>query len=292
MIRQAYERLRSDGVLGFTKLVSHRLIGWPPRTIPRSKYLSKSHALFQSATGLELGGPSAVFSPDGCLPIYQLAARIDNCNFSTRTIWEGVIAEGHTFVFDPSKAPGRQFVSEASHLPFIEDATYDFVLSSHCLEHLANPLKGLHEWSRVLKVNGVLVLVLPHKERTFDHRRAVTRLEHVIADYENQTPESDMTHFDDAITLHDVSRNPGGGGYETIVEQAKRNFETRCIHHHVFDLGFAVDVVNQAGLQILAAELFEPYHIIVFARKLPPSDRPDNARIRAKAPGVRWQRRY
>lgn len=97
------------------------------------------HPDFAGRTGLELGGPSPVFGPRGSLPVYPLAARIDNVNFGHRTTWEGEIREGDTFVFRPDADPGRQFVAEAGSLPFLADAAYDFVLSSHCLEHLANP---------------------------------------------------------------------------------------------------------------------------------------------------------
>jgi hypothetical protein len=64
------------------------------------------------------------------------------------------------------------------------------VLSSHCLEHVANPILALREWLRVMTPDGTLVLVLPHKEGTFDHQRPTTTLGHMIDDYER---EDDMT---------------------------------------------------------------------------------------------------
>lgn len=49
-------------------------------------------------------------------------------------------------------------------LPF-EDGEFDYVFSSHCLEHLA-PAPGviLPMWWRVLRPGGYLVLYLPHKD--------------------------------------------------------------------------------------------------------------------------------
>lgn len=48
-------------------------------------------------------------------------------------------------------------------LPF-EDASQDFVFSSHLLEHIEDHVAALTEWWRVLKPGGHLVLYLPHKD--------------------------------------------------------------------------------------------------------------------------------
>jgi SAM-dependent methyltransferase len=113
--------------------------------------------------GIEIGGPSPeIFGPH----IYPAITSLDNVNF--KTTWEGSIQEGNTFVFHPSRPPGRQYIREATALVDIPSASYDFLLSSHTLEHTANPILALREWLRVLKDNGVVVLVLPHKEGTFD----------------------------------------------------------------------------------------------------------------------------
>lgn len=44
---------------------------------------------------------------------------------------------------------------------------YDYIFSSHCLEHLANPIAALEHWKTRLKVGGVLFLYLPHPEMTY-----------------------------------------------------------------------------------------------------------------------------
>lgn len=38
---------------------------------------------------------------------------------------------------------------------------YDFALASHVMEHLANPIKGILEWSRILKPGAVLLVFMP-----------------------------------------------------------------------------------------------------------------------------------
>lgn len=43
----------------------------------------------------------------------------------------------------------------------------DFIFSSHCLEHLANPIAALEHWKTRLKSGGVLFLYLPHPAQRY-----------------------------------------------------------------------------------------------------------------------------
>src|SRR4029077_14748213 len=58
---------------------------------------------FRGKQGLEIGGPTARFRTSGLFPVYPLAASIDNCNFSSKTVWEGAIKEGKTFFYGSSE---------------------------------------------------------------------------------------------------------------------------------------------------------------------------------------------
>ena len=254
------------------------------RILPRKARCSRMcAALLEGRSGLEIGGPSDLFSKRGILPVYPVVTRVDNCNFASTTIWEGSIAEGLSFTFDQAKPPGWQYIAEAGDLSPIRSEGYDFVLSSHTLEHSANPLRALREWTRVLRVEGVLVLVVPHKEGTFDHQRPVTSLSHLQEDLANGTTEADLTHLPEILALHDLARDPAAGTPGAFAARCQRNAENRCLHHHVFDTRLAVDVIDDAGLQILAVEALLPFHIIVVARKLRPGEKPDNRPYRGQA---------
>jgi SAM-dependent methyltransferase len=231
----------------------------------RLRYYDEVYASFQEKVGLELGGPSSVFQPGGLLPIYPLAARIDNCNFSSETIWAGRIAAGDTFRYDERRTPGRQFVAEATRLDFAPSASYDFVLSSHMLEHSANPVKVLAEWRRVVKPGGTLVVILPHRDATFDHRRPVTTIQHLLEDFERGTGEDDLTHLPEILELHDLKRDPEAGSLESFKLRSQRNFENRCLHQHVFDTRLAIELVNVMQLRIRAVEAVNPLHIAIVA---------------------------
>ena len=54
--------------------------------------------------------------------------------------------------------------AEADDISIIADKAFDWVYSSHLLEHMEDPLKALKEWWRILDTGGVLVLYLPHED--------------------------------------------------------------------------------------------------------------------------------
>lgn len=274
MIKKIFAKLEAEGIKGFVNAVFHRVM---PRCLA---CYSDCKPFLKGRTGLEIGGPSNIFGRTGLIPVYTVAARIDNCNFGHQTIWEGSITEGNTFHFYKRSAPGNQYVTEATNLSRIASASYDFVLSSHVLEHVANPVKALVEWTRILKEQGLLVLVVPHRDGTFDHRRPVTSLAHLIQDFELQTSEGDMAHLEEILSLHDLAKDPGAGDFNAFKQRSMQNLENRSLHHHVFDTRLAIEVVHHIGLQILCVELFRPYHIIVIAQKPTPMQAVQNDHFR------------
>lgn len=60
---------------------------------------------------------------------------------------------------------------DAYHLPSNENrelhGLWDYVFSSHCLEHLVNPVEALLHWKNSLRSGGVLFLYLPHPEMLY-----------------------------------------------------------------------------------------------------------------------------
>jgi SAM-dependent methyltransferase len=195
-----------------------------------------------------------------------LARQVDNVNFASKTAWDDATKEGDSFHFHVRKKPGQRFIAEGVDLRQIPAGKYDFVLSSHMLEHTANPLRALAEWKRVLRPDGVLVLVVPARDGAFDHRRSITTMLHLVEDFEANRGEDDVTHLEEILQLHDLSRDPGATDAGAFRERARRNPELRSLHHHVFDARLAVNAVFRAGLEVLTVELLLPYHIIVVAR--------------------------
>lgn len=73
---------------------------------------------------------------------------------------------------------------DAQYMTGVEDDTYDFVHSSHCLEHMVDPLIALKNWLRILKPGGHLIITVPDEDmyergewpsaRNPDHKHSFT----------------------------------------------------------------------------------------------------------------------
>lgn len=274
MIKKIRSTLQRNGILGLLRIIYFRARRISPN---RAKSFLEIKHLLMGKRGMEIGGPSQVFMKSGEIPIYPIASRIDNSNYCTNTIWESSLKEGQNFQFNPGKPPGWQFIAEATKLEGIPSGSYDFVLSSHVLEHTANPILALKKWINLLRYHGSLILILPHKDGTFDHRRTVTTMEHLISDFERQTGEDDLTHMPEILALHDLSRDLAAGTMEDFKARSERNAENRCFHHHVFDTRLAVNLIDYMGLQIRFVETIQPLHILIVAQKLSVADVVNNA---------------
>ena len=240
-----------------------------------------------SKRALEIGGPSPMLAFDGQIPIYDVLGSLDNILYSSSTIWAGEVHEGNTFLYHHGKEPGTQIICDATDLRPIKDASYECVLACHCLEHIANPLHALAEWRRVLKDDGLLLLVLPHKDGTFDWRRPATPLPHMIEDYENAVGEEDLTHLPEILELHDLSKDKEAGTKEEFRERCLANHINRAMHHHVFDTMTALVTVNHAAFKVVRVDNLEPYHIIILASR---ADRPVDNRHFLERGAAHWSR--
>ncbi len=214
--------------------------------------------------GLEIGGPSKAFERGlKPVPIYHRVGSLDNCDFSRNTTWK---EHADDYRFSPDKPAGRSLFCDASDLSCIADDSYDFVLSSHNLEHFANPMKALYEWKRVIRPGGGLIVLLPDYRRTFDHRRSPTPVDHMLEDWQKKTEEDDLSHLPEILAKHDLSLDPLAGSLEEFRARSLKNFHNRCLHHHVFDDKNSRDLLACCGFDVLAVETVMPNHIFLLAR--------------------------
>lgn len=219
--------------------------------------------LLKDQSGIEIGGPSKVFYRR--LPVYQRARSIDGVNFSENTVWEGSIKAGQTYTYWKSKV-GRQFIDEAADLKSVPSDAYDFLLSSNCLEHIANPLSALHEWKRVIKPGGIGVILVPNNRANFDHRRPYTEFDHLVEDLDRQTKEDDLTHLPEILALHDLNMDPAAGDLTNFQRRSCNNFTNRCLHHHVFSLDVLRRSVEFCGFDVLHVMSTKTDHWVFVSR--------------------------
>lgn len=233
--------------------------------------------LVRGKAGIEIGGPSQIFSDHGQFPLYEVVSALDNCNFTEDSLWGRNSPHQGSYKFSSKKPDGRQKIQEAIDLQGAPSASYDFLLSSHTIEHIANPIKALIEWKRLIKPAGTLVLVIPHKDGTFDHRRPVTPFTHLLHDYQANTGEDDMTHLDEIMQHHDFNRDKGAVNRTVFHQRALKNLQNRGLHHHVFNTRLAAQLIDHAGFNIISIEPIRPMHIVVLARQPETGQNADNS---------------
>ena len=211
---------------------------------------------------LEIGGPSAIFESRALLPVYDVIAARDAVNYASTTLWDSR---------PRAPAPRREWVAEATDLG-CNDETYGGLLASHVIEHVANPLGALAEWRRVVVTGGPLLVVAPHPDFTFDHRRDPTSLEHLREDARARRAEDDMAHVPEVLERHDPRHDYFDGDAAAFARRCWDNVRHRALHHHVFTTRSLVACVCAVGLDVVAVLPRRPHHIVVMARR-PPTPR-------------------
>src|SRR4051794_10264652 len=131
----------------------------------------------------------------------------------------------------------------------------DFVIASHVLEHLANPLAMLAEIYRVLRPGGVTLIFLPDRRRTFDARRAPTPLEHLVAENADGVTSVSDEHIEEflrGVGDWDDGWTPAERARQLEVHR-RRSIHVHCwsqdeflpvIEHTVTDMGMQWELLD------------------------------------------------
>lgn len=139
-------------------------------------------------SGIEIGGSGKSFGLDGQKGSY---ANIDIVDAATRAKFKGW-----------KKSQLVNIIASGDKLPF-KNEVFDYVFSSHVLEHFFDPIKAIEEWFRVIKKGGYVYMIIPHKERTFDRSRELTSYQELtdrnnntlgLHDYAQRTKEDKLKH--------------------------------------------------------------------------------------------------
>src|SRR3954454_2818533 len=133
----------------------------------------------------------------------------------------------------------------------ISDDSQDFVIASHVIEHLADPLRFLDEIHRVLRPEGACILLVPERHRSFDHPRAPTPLEHLIAEHEAGVTVVDDEHIREFLenaeesSIEDMPADPEGQR-EFYEWHRLRSIHAHCWNQHEF-LGVLLYAIREMG---------------------------------------------
>jgi O-antigen biosynthesis protein len=100
-------------------------------------------------------------------------------------------------------------VDDGERLMTLPDASQDFVIANHFIEHAQNPISALANAFRVVRPGGIVFLAVPDKRRTFDEERPLTTIAHLERDYLDGPRWSRADHFEEWARLVDHDENVG-----------------------------------------------------------------------------------
>jgi SAM-dependent methyltransferase len=124
-------------------------------------------------------------------------------------------------------------------LSSVGDATQDFVIANHFIEHCEDPIGAVSNMLRVLKEGGVLYLAIPDKRYTFDKDRPVTPIEHLMRDFQEGPEWSRRLHYEEWTRLVKKITDRARAGREVDDLIAKR----ASIHFHVWTQAELLDLI-------------------------------------------------
>lgn len=182
---------------------------------------------FISGEGIEVGG---LHHPTRVKARVRQVDRLDNDGLSVHYPEWNKTATAHVDIVD-----------DAQHLSTVPDASQDFIIANHVLEHCHDPLGALRNWFRVVRDGGTIFFALPDKRRTFDRRREVTPLEHLIAHVAEPDKDDWEQHYVDYV--RHVCDVPDGEIESLARELAGRD---HSIHFHVWTQREMIEMIEHA----------------------------------------------
>jgi SAM-dependent methyltransferase len=163
-------------------------------------------------------------------------------------------------------------IDDGERLSSVADASVDFVIANHMIEHCEDPIRTLENHLRVVRPGGTLYMAVPDGRMTFDRERPVTTLAHVQRDYEEGPQWSRRAHYEEWATyIVGVAPDQVAAAADEIERTGY------SIHFHVWTPGAFLELLafcrGSAGLpfEVEALERNESEFIVVLSRSPGPS---------------------
>lgn len=131
-----------------------------------------AHQLLDNLTGIEIGGSA------------HNTFNLPNCKNVDYTDDMFTVFKINEEMLCGEKMP-VDVVAEGDDLPF-EDESYDYVISSHVLEHFFDPIGAIKEWLRVIKPGGYVFMIVPKQDAIPTETRPCTQLQELLDRHEGR----------------------------------------------------------------------------------------------------------
>tara|TARA_B110000879_G_C11116345_1_gene489719 strand:+ start:738 stop:1463 length:726 start_codon:yes stop_codon:yes gene_type:complete len=232
------------------------------------KYIKSSS---DNKIALEIGGPTLLFTheyfpnidSEKYFELYSLFNSVDSVNLYNLESFQTVKKSANNTVY-------RTMYTSFDALT----TKYDWLLSSHTIEHIANPIKFLKDYRNLLNDEGHIITFLPNKYMYWERHREFTTFEHIISDYENDVGEDDKTHIEEnLIDDHPYNINPNHpdniSGL-TWKQMCEDNEKHRGMHHHVYSADTCQKLHEYCGFSTIACFIspLDPLQIIYIGKNI------------------------
>jgi SAM-dependent methyltransferase len=168
-------------------------------------------------------------------------------------------------------------IDDGERLATIAEGSQDFIVANHFLEHCENPIGTIETHLGKLKPGGVLFYAVPDKRYTFDFRRPVVELEHLVADYVEGPQDSRREHYEEWSRLVLVEGEEPEE--QTLARARELEGAQYSIHMHAWTqaefLAMVLDCRRRFGASFdIEAAARQGIEFIVVLRKQGPSPKP------------------
>jgi SAM-dependent methyltransferase len=123
-------------------------------------------------------------------------------------------------------------IDDGELLSSVADGSQDFIIANHFLEHCEDPIGTIRNHLGKLRPGGVLFYAVPDKRYTFDFRRPVTPLDHVVVDHVSGPEGSRREHYDEWTRLVEIK--PGEADEQALARARVLEAAAHSIHMHVW----------------------------------------------------------
>jgi 2-polyprenyl-3-methyl-5-hydroxy-6-metoxy-1,4-benzoquinol methylase len=124
-----------------------------------------------AGAGLEIGGG---YNPIACKDEF----RVDHLDHADQ---DTLIAKFASQGIDTSRIQTVDYVwSGQTYAQLVGEKRYDWIIASHVIEHVPNPIQFLNDCTEILSEDGILSLVIPDKRFCFDYYRPPSGLARLI----------------------------------------------------------------------------------------------------------------
>ncbi len=205
--------------------------GRPTRPGGTTRDLKKAFAIADpSGKGLEIGPSHNPIAPKRDGYDVEIVDHLNQDQLREKYADQGV---------DTSKIEPVDFVWNGEPLDQLigKKSYYDWIVASHLMEHVPNPISMLQQCHEILKPSGVLSLVIPDKRYCFDYFRPISSTGDLLDAYEQSRTRPSrgqmFDHFASAASRKGAISwgRDGKGGADSLIH----------------DLTFAVEIYASKG---------------------------------------------